>query len=97
MSNMPAEEEVMTDIEQLRENVIQAARTQVVICGCICEYCCNLDDALRSFDAALKPDPWALLHEARKSCYLTDATADAEKVRFIGRVDAALTWRKHNP
>ncbi len=79
----------MTDIEDLRENVINAARWH--------RHAANdqsfeaMAEAIDALDAALTPDPWALLEET------LDYTKNSLRKELERRIREALDWRDANP
>lgn len=82
----------MTDIEKLRDAVIEAARKWRGKYGGDDDEMESLIDAVDALDEALTPDPWALLSEA------------ATEIECIGgpnndllvRLDTALAWKEQN-
>ncbi len=75
----------MTDIEKLRDDVIKAARAWA---GGDFRYANDLSEAVRALDAAMRPDPWALLAE-------TETLLPTSPTR--AKVFMALAWRQENP
>mgnify|MGYP000893471734 CR=1 FL=1 len=86
----------MTDIDELRQRVIDAARAWRRTEDDYDE-AGDLVNAIDALDAAETPDPWELLRE-----YVSDA-ADADDhtwesfcADWVPRVRAALAWREQN-
>jgi hypothetical protein len=81
----------MTDIEVLRDAVIQAARAYVRGDGESYQLARDwepLVDALDALDKAMRPDPWELLDEPPIwPAFITD---------WEKRVNDALAWREAN-
>ena len=80
----------MTDIERLRENVINAARAWRSEHGEV-SLADGLFEALDALDAALTPDPWAVLEES------LDRHANDLSAKLETRIREALEWREANP
>jgi hypothetical protein len=91
----------MTDIEVLRENVINAARAMHP--G---NRSRNLHDAIDALDAALTPDPSRLLSELIEADDLVQRAWDGDSLKFaqddLGRLMESIKryvaeWRAENP
>ena len=80
----------MTDIEKLRDDVIKAAR-EIGLHGngYTHEQIERIVDAVATLDAAMTPDPWALLERAVAAHCLPRGLDDD--------MNAALAWRQENP
>ncbi len=83
----------MSDLDVLRENIIQAALAYREADGSVHAdgKCAELFMALDAYDAALKPDVWELLEET------LDRDSNDLSVSLEERIEAALLWRKENP
>ena len=81
-----------TDLDVLRENIIQAARKQSNGCDCLCQPCVDVQESVHAYDAALKPDPWQLLDRAANHLIPNHGS-----IEFQLEIGAALLWRKENP
>lgn len=94
----------MSDIERLRLDVINAARTVVrhwqdnnEPVNAKASVLCKAVDAL---DEAEKPDPWKLLREARqlaREAKEAPGISYSETDSLQRRIELALQWRKDNP
>jgi len=83
----------MSDIERLRENVINAARAiKVGGKGYAMADVYQVVDAVDALDAALTPDPWDLLRAAYDWMM-----SDAPQTNRSSEIEAALEWREANP
>jgi hypothetical protein len=83
----------MTDIEQLRSNVINAARDVASTDRPTMGQLANLGGAVDALDAAEKPCPWKALRDALDITYSEHSHSAYEQlVRLQDAVEAALAW-----
>ncbi len=84
----------MTDIEQLRQDVIDELRYAVQHTDPRVGYSCHprlfqrLREKIRVLDEAERPDPWMLLREVR------DGGCPPSGRPLTGRIEAALAWKE---